>query len=153
MPPGEATRLDPFRARLAVELQTRLAEGAADADVLEAVDRWELALFHEGPARADELREALGVLLGCDEGPWAASMRAAVLLGESGRERSELLTALRALLDGDGPGARAEDAVRRALVETLLHNSRETLVAALDDALLGLRPRPASTAAHAFATG
>ena len=40
-----------------------------------------------GPVRADELREALSVLLGCDEGPWAAAMRAAVLLGENGRER------------------------------------------------------------------
>jgi hypothetical protein len=69
-------------------------------------------------------------------------MRAAVLLGETAREREDLLIALRALLDGDGPGARAEDAVRRALVETLLEGSRDDLVAALDEALLGLRPRP-----------
>ena len=62
--------------------------------------------------------------------------------GETAREREELLIALRALVDGDGPGARAEDAVRRALVETLLEGSREDLVAALDEALLGLRPRP-----------
>jgi hypothetical protein len=74
-------------------------------------------------------------------------MRASVLLGETARERGELLTAFRALLDGDGPGARAEDAVRRALVETLLHDSREELLRALDDALLGLRPRPQLTAA------
>ena len=47
-------------------------------------------------------------LLGCDEGPWAAAMRAAVLLGETAREREDLLVALRALLDGDGPGAYAE---------------------------------------------
>lgn len=152
VPPGEGTRLDPFRAPLVLELQTRLAE--APADLLEALDRWELALFHVGPQRADELREALEALLGCDEGPWAAAMRAAVLLGETAREREELLVALRALLDGDGPGARAEDAVRRALVETLLDGSRERLTATLDEALLGLRPRPqVTTAARVLAAG
>jgi hypothetical protein len=147
VPPGEATRLDPFRARLAAALQARLAAAPAEPDLLEALERWELALFHEGPMRADELREALEALLGRDDGPWAAAMRASVLLGETARERGELLTAFRALLDGDGPGARAEDAVRRALVETLLHDSREELLRALDDALLGLRPRPQLTAA------
>jgi hypothetical protein len=153
-PPGEATRLDAFRAPLARTLQERLAESPSDPDLLEALERWELALFHEGSVRADELREALQALFGCDEGPWAAAMRAAVLLGETGRERGELLGAFRALLDGDGPGARAEDAVRRALVETLLHDSRPRLVAALDEALLGLRPRPqVTTTARVAATG
>lgn len=147
IPPGEPTRLDPFRARLAAALQVRLAEAPDAPDLLEALERWELALFHEGPMRADELREALEALLGCDEGPWAAAMRASVLLGETARERSELLTAFRALLDGDGPGARAEDAVRRTLVETLLHESRGELVRELDEALIGLRPRPQLTAA------
>jgi hypothetical protein len=146
IPPGEPTRLDEFRARLAVDLHRRLAEAACDPDVLEALERWELALFHEGSLRADELREALDALLGCEEGPWAAAMRAAALLGETARERGELLTAFRALLDGDGPGSRAEDAVRRALVEAVLHESRHQLVRALDDSLLGLRPRPGAAA-------
>jgi hypothetical protein len=146
IPPGEPTRLDEFRARLAVDLHRRLAEAACDPEVLEALERWELALFHEGSLRADELREALDALLGCEEGPWAAAMRAAALLGETARERGELLTAFRALLDGDGPGSRAEDAVRRALVEAVLHESRHDLVRALDDSLLGLRPRPGAAA-------
>jgi hypothetical protein len=153
VPPGEPTRLDPFRAPLVAELQARLA-GPGEQDLLEALERWELALFHEGPLRADELREALEALLGCEDGPWAAAMRASVLLGETAGERAELLTAFRALLDGDGPGARAEEAVRRTLVETLLHDSRPELVAMLDDALLGLRPRPQLTAAaRVAATG
>jgi hypothetical protein len=153
-PPGEATRLDAFRAPLARELQERLAETPSDPDLLEALERWELALFHEGSVRADELREALEALFGCDEGPWAAAMRAAVLLGETARERGDLLAAFRALLDGDGPGARAEDAVRRALVETLLQDSRLRLVAALDEALLGLGARPqVTTTARVAATG
>jgi hypothetical protein len=151
VPPGEPTRLDPFRARLVAEIQERLA-APGDPDVLEALDRWELALFHHGHVRADELREALESLLGCEEGAWAAAMRAAVLLGENGREREELVTALRALLDGDGPGARAEEAVRRALVEALLHESRLGLVAALDEVLLGLRPRPQTTVGRVVAT-
>lgn len=154
VPRGEATRLDPFRAQLAVQLQMRLAEAPGDPDLLEALERWELALFHDGPLRADELREALEALFGCDEGAWAAAMRTAVLLGETPRERSELVTAFRALLDGDGPGARAEDAVRRALVETLFHGDRAELVATLDEALLGLRPRPqVTTTARVVAAG
>jgi hypothetical protein len=150
IPPGEPTRLDPFRAELVSGLVERLSAGA-DPDALEALDRWELALFHRGPSRADELREALESLLGCDEGAWAAAMRTAVLLGENGRDRAELLISLRSLLDGDGPGARAEEAVRRALVEALLHDSRPELVAALDEMLLGLRPRARSMAARAAA--
>ena len=35
------------------------------------------------------------------------------------------------------------DAMRRALVEVLLHEDRARLVAALDDAMLDLRPTPA----------
>jgi hypothetical protein len=74
-------------------------------------------------------------------------MRCAALLGETAADRAELLQALRPLVDGDGPGARAEDAVRRALVEALLAESREALVAGLDEALLGLRPHPQVTGA------
>ena len=153
-PRGEPTRLDAFRARLVVRIQERLAHAPGELELLEALERWELALFHQGPQRADELREALEALLGSDEGSWAAAMRAAALLGESPRERAELLASLRGLLHGDGPGGRAEDTVRRALVEALLHGSREQLVAALDEALLGIRPHPqAATSARVLATG
>ena len=147
LPTGEATRLDPFRGRLAAELIRRLEHPGDDHDLPEALERFEIALFHRGPLRADELREALVLLLGGEDGAWAAAMRAAVLLGESPRERAELLGALRALVDGDGPGARAEDAVRRTLVEALLAESREILIASLDDALLGLRPHQQVTGA------
>jgi hypothetical protein len=154
VPLGEATRLDPFRGRLAAEIVRRLEDGAIDPDVLEALDRFEIALFSSGSVRADELREALVTLFGGDDGAWAAAMRAAALLGESPRERAELAQALRGLVDGDGPGSRAEEAVRRALVESMLAGSRDELVDALDEALLGLRPRPqVSTAARVAAAG
>jgi hypothetical protein len=153
-PPGEPNRLDAFRGRLAAQIVRRLAEGPADADLLEALERFEIALFNRGPLRADELREALVALLGGDDGSWAAAMRAAALLGETPTDRAELAATLRGLVNGDGPGASAEDAVRRALVEVLLAESREELVAALDDSLLGLRPRPqVTTAARMVAAG
>ena len=153
VPPGEPTRLDEFRARVAARIVDRLAEVRSEPDLLEALDRWELALFRAGPERADELREALEALLGSDEGAWAAAMRAAVLLGETPRERAQLLSTLRGLIEGDGPGAHAEDVVRRALVETLLHESRAALAAALDEALLGVRPRPHVEASRVLAAG
>jgi hypothetical protein len=146
-PPGEPTRLDAFRGRLAAELASRLERLGDDPDLLEALERFEIALFNRGPLRADELREALVLLVGGEDGAWAAAMRTAVLLGETARDRADLLGALRSLVDGDGPGARAEDAVRRALVEALLAESREALIESLDDALLGLRPHPSVTGA------
>ncbi len=153
VPPGEATRLDTFRGRLAAEITQRLAAGLVDTDVLEALERFEIALFHRGPLRAEELREALVTLFGGDDGSWAAAMRAAALLGETASERAELARALRSLLDGDGPGSRAEDTVRRALIAAVLAESHSALVQGLDDALLGLRPRPHVTAAARLTVG
>jgi hypothetical protein len=139
-PRGEATRLDKIRAKLAADLRTRLTLADADRELGEALDRWELSLFSEEPFRSAQVREALGCLLGGDGGTWAATMRASVLLAEKGRERNDLLDILRAeRLNRDG-----RDAVRRALVETLLHGNRSELVLALDDTMLGIRPKPSS---------
>ena len=135
-PAGEPIRLDQIRGHLAHELLDRLAGVDDDPELAEALDRWELSLFQEEPFRAEQLREALGALLGGPDGLWAAGVRAAVLLGESGQERAELRDRLR----DEEPNA---DTVRRALVEVLMHGDRRQLVAALDDSLLGLRPRPA----------
>ena len=43
----------------------------------------------------------------------------------------------------DHIGRGARDAVRRSLVEVLLHGNRADLARTLDETLLGLRPRPA----------
>jgi hypothetical protein len=139
-PRGDAARLDKLRARLAADLRTRLTLADADRELGEALDRWELSLFSEEPFRSAQVREGLTCLLGGDGGTWAAAMRAAVLLGEKGQERGDLLEALRA----DRLGRDARDAVRRVLVETLLHGSRVELVTALDETLLGQRARPTS---------
>jgi hypothetical protein len=139
-PRGEGTRLDKIRARLAADLRGTLTLADSDRELGEALDRWELSLFSDEPFRSAQVRESLTCLLGADGGAWAAAMRTAVLLGEKNRERNEMLDALRA----ERLGSDARDAVRRTLVETLLHGDRAQLVVALDDTLLGLRPRPSS---------
>ena len=131
-PVGEATRLDPFRGRLASELLERLPLADEDPELGEALDRWELSLFQSGPSREEQLREALTALLGGMDGVWAATMRASVLLGDR--------------LDEPRP-----DTVRRAIVETLMHGDRSGLVRVLDDAMLGLREAPAGYFARATA--
>ncbi|MFL5925233.1 MAG: hypothetical protein ACJ743_08700 [Gaiellaceae bacterium] len=142
-PPGEPTRLDAFRARLASDLLERLGRAEEDPELAEALDRWELSLFADEPFRSEQLREALAALLGGADGLWAAAVRAAVLLGETGSDRVEQLERLRGLARGEPAGRSAGDAVRKAVVETLVHGDRAALVSALDDALLGVRPRPA----------
>jgi hypothetical protein len=139
-PRGEGTRLDKIRARLAADLRGKLTLADSDRELGEALDRWELSLFSDEPFRSAQIRESLTCLLGGDGGAWAAAMRTAVLLGDKTRERSDMLDALRA----ERLGSDARDAVRRTLVETLLHGDRAQLVVALDDTLLGLRPRPSS---------
>jgi hypothetical protein len=139
-PRGEATRLDKVRAPIAADLRARLTLADSDRQLGEALDRWELSLFSEEPFRSAQVREAIGCLLGGDGGTWAAAMRAAVLLADKTQERADLVAGLRAeRLDRD-----SRDVVRRALVETLLHGDRPALVEALDETLLGLRPRPQS---------
>ena len=66
-----------------------------------------------------------------------------VLLRETGRERAEELERLRSLVRGETASPEAADAVRKAVVETVVHGDRAALVASLDEALIGARPRPA----------
>jgi hypothetical protein len=142
-PPGEPTRLDAFRARLASDLLERLGRAEEDAELAEALDRWELSLFADEPFRSEQLREALAALPGGIDGLWAAAVRAAILLGESGQERARQLDRLGALARGETAGPAAAEAVRKALVEALAHGDRAQLIGSLDEALLGVRPRPA----------
>jgi Arc/MetJ-type ribon-helix-helix transcriptional regulator len=142
-PRGEPIRLDALRARLAADLRERLPLADHDRALADALDRWELSLFAEEPFRSGQVRDALAALLGGDEGGWAAAMRAAVLLGEKTKERTELLDDLRA----ERIGGLGRNALRRALVETLRYGNRAELVRTLDETLLGARPRPAAARA------
>jgi hypothetical protein len=141
-PSGEPSRLDPFRGKLARDLLDRISRADDDPELAEALDRWELSLFASEPYRSEQLREALVALLGGADGLWAAAVRTAVLLGETARDRAGHLERLSALSAGEPAGPHTADAIRRALVETLLHGDRPGLVAALDESLVGLRARP-----------
>jgi hypothetical protein len=136
-PPGEPTRLDPFRATVVAQLRPCLAVADDDPLLGDALDRWELALFQGDPFRAEQLRHALESALGDGQGPWAAGMRGAALLGDTPEERADL-------------AARFEEPttelMRRLLVELLLHGDRRRLLRELDAALLALRPPPARVA-------
>ena len=125
------------RCLLTCELLSRLSLADGDAPLAEALDRWELSLFQNEPFRSEQLRGALAGLLG---DTW--ELRAAVLLGDASDERRAIHASLRALASGKQASERAEDAVRRSLVETLRHGDRPALVRSLDDVLLGLRSAP-----------
>ena len=136
-PPGEPTRLDPFRAQVAAKLIPQLALADRDSHLGDALDRWELSLFQDDPFRGEQLRHALDAALGEGDGRWAAAMRAAALLGETAEERADLAESFR---------TPTPDLVRRMLVAMLLHGDRAALLRELDHALLGLkagRPRVA----------
>jgi hypothetical protein len=133
-PAGEPGRLDSFRATLATDLLLKLDEVDDDPELGEAIDRWELSRFQDGPFQAEQLRESLAALLGGSDGLWAAAVRGAVLLGETPRARAEL----QERLSGDPD----PDVVRRALVETILHGDRTALVETVNQSILGLRPAP-----------
>ena len=134
-PNGEPTRLDEFRGKLAADLRERLPLADEDQQLGEALDRWELSLFQSDPFRGEQLRESLSSLLGGSDGLWAACIRAAILLGETPKERGQLL----GNLQSESP---PPDIVRRALVEVVMHGDRRTLLETLDESILGLRARP-----------
>jgi hypothetical protein len=143
-PPGEPTRLDEFRGRLAADLLERLAGVDADDELGEALDRWELSLFAGEPYRSEQLRESLDALLGRDDGLWAAAARLAVLVGDDPAHRGELFARLRGLTGGGQASRDDADVLRRAVVEVLIAGDRSSLIERLDDSLLGLKPRPRS---------
>ena len=136
-PPGEPSRLDPFRATVAARLRPRLAYADDDAQLGDALDRWELSLFQSDPFRAEQLRQALDAALGDGQGTWAAGMRAAALLGETADERADLVERFR---------EPTPDLIRRLLVAMLLHGDRAALLRELDGALLGMRAGTARVA-------
>ena len=141
-PPGESSRLDAFRAPIAVEVRAALSEADGDPELAEALDRWELSLFQNEPFRSEQLRGSLRALLG---ETWP--LRCAVLLEEDGTAREELHGQLVKLADGGAAGPAAVGAARRAIVAALRARDRAELVHELDRELLGLRRAPPLRAA------
>ncbi len=95
-PPGEPSRLDPYRAPIARDVLTALADADGDPELAEALDRWELSLFQNDPFRAEQLRASLRALLG-DTWP----LRCALLLERDGAARESLHAELQALGSGE----------------------------------------------------
>ena len=141
-PPGEPSRLDAFRSPIAVDVLAALGDADGDPELSDALDRWELSLFQNDPFRAEQLRAALGSLLGQT---WA--MRGCILLGQDGHAREELYGELTSLAAGKQATPASIDACRRAVVAVLRSRDRDRLVHQLDRELLGLERR----AAHAVA--
>ena len=142
-PPGEPSRLDRFRAPIAVEVLRALGGADGDPELAAALDRWELSLFQNEPFRSEQLRAALAALLG-DTWP----MRACLVLAEDVKGREELHAQLTALAQGAPAGLAMVDAARRTLVAVLRSGDRSELVRDLDRELLGL---PRRSPAHAVA--
>ena len=132
-PPGEASRLDAFRAPIAVDVLAALGQADGDPELAEALDRWELSLFQSDPFRSEQVRAALRSLLGEN---WP--MRACVLLAEDAHSREELFAELTALASGVAATPAATDAARRAVVAVLRSRDRDRLARDLDRELLGL---------------
>jgi hypothetical protein len=151
-PPGETVRIDPLTGDRARRLRERLARVDGDRELGEALDRWELSLFQSDPFASEQLRGSLEAALGAGDGLFAASLRAAALLGETPRDRADVLRRLRLLGTGDEAESTG-DLVRRVLVEVLESGDRGGLVLGLDEALLGLRPKPTSTLEPLAAAG
>jgi hypothetical protein len=140
-PPGEASRLDSFRAPIAVDVLDALGAADGDPELADALDRWELSLFQAEPFRSEQIRAALTSLLG---ETWP--MRCCVLLADDTRAREELHAELTALAAGDPATPASVDATRRAVVAVLRSRDRDRLAHELDRELLGLGRRSASHA-------
>jgi hypothetical protein len=142
-PPGESSRLDAFRAPIAVDVLSVLGDADGDPGLADALDRWELSLFQSEPFRSEQIRAALAALLG-DTWP----MRCCVLLADDAAAREELYGDLTALSAGEAASPAAVDAARRAVVAVLRARDRDRLAHDLDRELLGLERR---REAHAIA--
>ena len=132
-PPGESSRLDAFRAPIAVEVLEALGDADGDPELADALDRWELSLFQSEPFRSEQIRAALTSLLG---ETWP--MRCCVLLADDAKAREELYGELTALAGGEPATLAAVDAARRAVVAVLRARDRDRLAHELDRELLGL---------------
>jgi hypothetical protein len=136
-PPGESSRLDSFRAPIAIEVLAALGDADGDPGLADALDRWELSLFQSEPFRSDQIRAALASLLGES---WP--MRCCVLIAEDARSREDVYGELTAFAAGDAATAATVDAARRAVVAVVRSRDRDRLAHDLDRELLGLGRRP-----------
>ena len=143
-PPGESSRLDAFRAPIAVDVLAALGDADGDPELADALDRWELSLFQSEPFRSEQLRVALASLLG---ETWP--MRCCVLLAEDAGSREELygeLTALTAAMRRTRrPSMRRAVPSSQCCARTIASGSRTIWIASCSGSTAGrLRARSPS---------
>ena len=140
---GEPTRLDPFRGRPRRRPARAARAGRGRPRARRGARPLGAVAVRGRAVRSEQLRESLAALLGGGDGLWAAAMRAAVLVGETRPRAGRALRPPARAHARRAGRSRGADVVRRAIVEVLLHERpRRGCSSALDDALLGLRPRP-----------
>ncbi len=136
-PPGEPSRLDAFRAPIAVDVLGALGAADGDPELAEALDRWELSLFQNEPFRSEQLRAALrrpprrDVADAGDRSSRGAGTRRASSCSASSR-RSR-----RAMRRDRRRSTSRDERWSRRCVRTTAHE----LVYDLDRELLGITPR------------
>ena len=152
-PPGEPTRLDVFRggvARVLLGQARRRPRTTASSATRSTAGSSRSS--RTAPFRAEQLRSSLEALLGAGDGAWAAALRAAVLLGETGRERQDCLVVLRRLCEGvarrRGGGSRAPRARRDAHAAASARSSSPSSTSRSSECA----PSPSSRVAQAVAS-
>ena len=134
-PPGEPTRLDSFRAELTKELL--VAARRSQTPTRRSPRRSTAGSSRSSRTSRSARSSSAARSSGCSARRGSCGRRCCS--GEASEERRAIHASLRSLAAGRGRSARAEDAVRRSLVETLRHGDRAGLVRSLDETLLGLR--------------
>ncbi len=124
-----------------------------DPAAMLALARYDLSLLATSPgARVAAMLGAIEPLLGADGvGPWGVAMRTAALVAGPAEERRQIATLVRdaatlagagvVLSDADSIAARLDGVVRSVLLAAVETGS-QGLGDAIDDVLLGGRPRP-----------
>jgi hypothetical protein len=121
-------------ARRSRRLLLKLDEVDDDPELGEAIDRWELSRFQDGPFQAEQLRESLAALLGGSDGLWAARCAAPCCSARRRAAGASCRSVCRAIPIPTSCGARSS---RRSCTATARRWCER-----LDESILGLREPP-----------
>ena len=150
-PPGEPTRLDVFRGGVARSCSSGSPRPRTIASSATRSTAGSSRCSRTGRSAPSSSARRSRRCSATATASWAAALRAAVLLGETGRERASLPAALRRLCEGVADAEAARSRAPRARRDARARE-RQKLVAELDESLLGVRPTPSGRVAQAVAS-